>query len=725
MKKLRIIIYMFCWSIVFLFTQANSVSALEIVNTYDGELGITYTSSSTKFKIWSSSASKINVIVEGENPQTIMLTKDSTTNVWTGYGEGDLLGKEYTYIIEYEDDVVYDNVLDPYGKYINENGDKNVIYDGNLIGFEEWYNQVNYLSIKDKNKIIYGLNVYNFTSSDSWGGSTVNKGKLLGLIEEGTKISGYSTGYDYIKNLGVTYIELSSINSSLLPFTVDSETVSGSTVSSGNLELKQLVNKYYLSGIGVILTFDIFDIDDSFIDNLAKIDRNYYINQEGNLDYNKEMTQKYFIDLFSYWVKEYKLSGIKFDNMSSINISLINTITEKLLEINDNIFLYGDGSYETNDENTAGEYNLDKLKNISMINGSFNYSMFGDLINNVDKGILEGNFSNEIIETLKFSFLSSVNNGQIDYTLVKGISYKEDWGNTSSFQLVNYMGMREGLSLYDKFLIGGVSSESIIKQKLILALGTEMNIGGIPYIYSGDEFLMSYYDFTSNVDSNSICANNNCFYKDESKKIIDWGYAYRNDDLVNDVRSLINFRKSNSSIIQTDSKIIKNNVDMYVNNEMNGVVGISRKYPNAYAKDIEEIFVVFNYSNNEFTIDDKTGKGWYGLYKYNDSNRSGDSISLKANSIYIEAKEKQPKINQWITLIIVLGLIGSIYYLNIILNRKLMEKRGYELKDIKKKYRPFMKNVNKATHDVEESIVDEEINIEENPNNNEIDEDNK
>ena len=56
-------------------------------------------------------------------------------------------------------------------------------------------------------------------------------------------------------------------------------------------------------------------------------------------------------------------------------------------------------------------------------------------------------------------------------------------------------------------------------------------------------------------------------------------------------------------------------------------------------------------------------------------------------------KKKQPKINSWITLILVLSVIGLLYYANIVLNRKLVEKKGYDIKQIKKKYRPFIKNI--------------------------------
>jgi len=710
MRINRCIRYVLVLIAAMLFFKYNSVKAEENVITYDGELGYFYTQTQTTFKFYSSSATDVKVVVEGINndrcPNGVCpLTKDST-NVWVGYAPGNLLNKEYTYIVEQENDIIYENVLDPYTKYINQTGDKSVIYDDGIVTFEDWDNQIIPLSIKDKNKIIYGINVNGFTNHVTWTGSNNNKGKLLGLIEENTKYNNYLTGYDYIKSLGITYIELSRIYDVNNPFSIDESIVAGSDYHSGSLEMKHVVNNYYSNNIGVIIEFDYKDFSQKFLNNLKKIDKDIYLNEE-NLNLSNPMVKNYIKDLLVYLVSNYKLAGLKIENMGDYELSFINNVTSKLKEINENIIIYGDGSYENLDETKAGENNLNKLNDIKMLNGSLNYALFGNLKNNNEIGILDGNYEQKIIETLKFTLLSSVDNGEIDYSLVNGVSYKQYWGNSTSYQIVNYMGEKDGLSIYDKLIINNISGQNIIRQKAVLAFGTMMFSGGIPYIYSGNEFLVSYLDI--NNEQNSVCDENAnfCFHKDEKYKTIDWSYAQSNSSTIDAFKALVNYRKSSKTVAQTDAKAIEENVEFYIDDQLQGVLGFTRNYKATYNGDTEKLFVVINYSNQDYTLENMESKGWRGLYTHNNALRDGTNIILKSNSIYSEIKEVQPKFNQWITLIMVVGIIGLIYYFNILLNKRLVEKKGYDITEVKKKYRPFI-NRNKKDDNADNEIENNE-----------------
>jgi pullulanase len=56
--------------------------------------------------------------------------------------------------------------------------------------------------------IIYELHVRDLTTHPSWNGSEENRSKFLGLTEKGTSYEGVSTGFDHIKELGVTHVQL-------------------------------------------------------------------------------------------------------------------------------------------------------------------------------------------------------------------------------------------------------------------------------------------------------------------------------------------------------------------------------------------------------------------------------------------------------------------------------------------------------------------------------------
>ena len=687
MKKVSILMFI-AFAFVSIFFGSESIKASNGVNTYDGDMGYSYTNSMTEFRVWSSSASEIEVVVEGTVNKTAPLIKDSSTNLWYGSIEGDLIGCEYTYTIKYADSTTYEGVLDPYGKYLNASKSKNTIYDNSISLFEEWENIKSPLSIKDKNKIIYGIDIKNFSNSPSWLGDETNRGKLLALNESGVVYNGTAIGFDHVKNLGVTYIEVDEIFSEYNPFIIDSEYVIGVENFSGELEFKQVVSSYYNSYIGVIVSFDFNSLSESLASSLNKIDKEYY-ESATEIDLNKKMIQKYIRDIILYWVEEYKLSGIKIENMSNFDVSFINEISEELMKINEEILIYGDGSYTSLNNLKAGENNLKELNGVGMVNGSLSYALLGDLFSKDEVGILMGNYSDEIKETFKFAMLSSVDNGQINYEKVKGISYKNDWNNETSYKLINYLSERDGLSLYDKLKVYDLFEKNESrKQKIILAYGTLLMAGGIPYIEAGTEFMASYQ--TSDSDG-SVCVSNNaiCFYASSDKKSLDWSRAFSNGSIVETFKSLANFRKNESLYVQAQRNQIKNNVEICF--WENGSMGYVRKYPNAYVRETDKVIAIFNYSNNEYTIGDfDEEKGWKKSYYYNNASRDGSDIVMTPYSIYMAYREKPPKINQGIMLILVIGVIGILYTFNVVLNKKLVEKRGYDIKEISKKYRPFI-----------------------------------
>lgn len=679
-KKIITFLMLFISSIFF---ASEKIKATEEIGIYSGELGYVYSSSSTIFTVWSSSASEIEVVVEGVKTQA--LSKESN-NVWIASVGGDLSGHEYSFNVKYLDGTVHENVLDPYGRYLNADKTRNIIYSDQAISFQDWYDLNGVVQIGEKSKIIYGINIDTFTKSSSWGGISENSGKLLSLNEMGTKYNNTPTGFDHIKNLGVTYIELANLYDNNNPFVVNSNYVSGEYGYSGAIELKEVVRDYKGSNIGVIATFDVNDLSDGLLTTFNKFDSVYYSNV--NIDVSKEMIQKYIKDLIVYWVREYKLSGVKIENMVMFDIEFMNDLSSSLLQINENILIYGDGSYSEPTQNMAGENNLSNLNGVRMQNGSLNYALFGDLQNRDGKGILDGNYSDEIIETLKFTWLSSVDNGDINYSLVKGVSNKGYWGNLYSYQLINYFGERNGLSVYDKLKINNLISTGMVKQKMVLGFGTMMVSGGIPYIEAGNEFLATYQNFDD--DRDSVCISNNmfCFYFKEDDKVLDWSYAYENDTIVDALKSLVNFRKSDIYYIQASAKVLQESVEIYKGEA--GNLGYLRTYENAYVNDVDKVLIMFNYSQDEYMVEGFDEKGWKNSYQYNLSGRENGVIVMKANSIYFESRIKQPKINQWIALIIVLGIIGLIYCANVFLNKKLVEQRGYDIKDINKKYRPFI-----------------------------------
>jgi hypothetical protein len=235
--------------------------------------------------------------------------------------------------------------------------------------------------------------------------------------------------------------------------------------------------------------------------------------------------------------------------------------------------------------------------------------------------------------------------------------------------------------------------------------------GGVPRVESGIEFMASYQNFENR--ENSICTSEEptafCFYTTRENKVLDWSFAYSNKDLITSFKSLVNFRKSDTYFVQEYMMNIKKFVKFYDNNE--GVMGYTFVAPDPFVGDLEKVLVLFNYSNNEYNIEGFGGEGWQKSFQYNLSTKDGDVIKSKANSIYLSYKIMPQKINQWILLAIIIAIIGGLYYFNIVMNKKLVEQKGYDIKDISKKYRPFI-NVRKNRNNIENK--DENVNEENN-----------
>ena len=55
------------------------------------------------------------------------------------------------------------------------------------------------------------------------------------------------------------------------------------------------------------------------------------------------MFRKYMIDTLSFWLKEYKLSGFRFDLMGLHDVETMNAIRNALVKIKKDVLIYGEG----------------------------------------------------------------------------------------------------------------------------------------------------------------------------------------------------------------------------------------------------------------------------------------------------------------------------------------------------------------------------------------------
>ena len=193
----------------FIFSKTQSI--YDSYPVYKGnDLGLTYSSKSSLFRIWAPTAEKAQIIFYntgdgGESTGFLDRSKD-LNGTWSTKTIGDVKGKFYVFRVQISGKWL-NEVPDPYAKAVGVKGKRAMVVDlktTNPLGWEKDKSP----SFKNKtDAILYELQIRDASIASNSG--IKNKGKYLGLTETGTKnAEGLSTGLDHIKELGVTHVHL-------------------------------------------------------------------------------------------------------------------------------------------------------------------------------------------------------------------------------------------------------------------------------------------------------------------------------------------------------------------------------------------------------------------------------------------------------------------------------------------------------------------------------------
>ncbi|MEW8987058.1 MAG: type I pullulanase, partial [Bacillus sp. (in: firmicutes)] len=171
---------------------------------YDGPLGIQYSPERTIFTLWAPTATQCQLKLANTDDAEISQYEMTRMErgIWVITVEGDLEGYHYTYLVCVN--LQWREAVDPYVVAVTANGEQGVIIDLNrtpvvskpLTGFNS-----------PTDAIIYEAHIRDLTIHPNSG--VTDKGLYLGASEKDTFTShGQLTGLSYIKDLGVTHIEL-------------------------------------------------------------------------------------------------------------------------------------------------------------------------------------------------------------------------------------------------------------------------------------------------------------------------------------------------------------------------------------------------------------------------------------------------------------------------------------------------------------------------------------
>ena len=542
---------------------------------YDGDLGALYSAKETTFRVWSPASSKIVLrIYDNGTPTSVSKEKgsDACEEVEMTKGEkgtyettvsGNLEGKYYTYVAfnnKYPDGM---EIVDPYAKAAGVNGLRGMIVDFSKTNPAGW-DKVEPNDEDRKELTVYEMHVADLTSSKTWGGSEANAKKYLGLIEQGTLYeengTSVSTGFDHIKELGVNAVQLlpifdqandetkevfnwgyNPLNYNVLEGQYSSDPYDGYTRIK---EFKEVVKAYSNADIGIIMDVVYNHVNGAERSNFDVLMPGYYFRykNDGSLSNGSgcgnevasenRMVRKFIIDSVCFWLKEYKLSGFRFDLMGLHDIETMNAVVKAAKEINPDVVIYGEpwtGGTTTLDASVqAIQKNANKFEGYGQFNDQMRDALIrGGLHSPTELGWVNGT-------KIGGEDLLAIKNG------INGITYNLAYTIEDEDRTVNYVTCHDNFTLYDRMKAAGVTDEETIKKMCVLANSVVFTSKGTTFMLSGEEFLRSKQ------------GNSNSYNASYEVNELDYSLKIKNLDVFDNYRKLTEFKQEADQLESKD-----------------------------------------------------------------------------------------------------------------------------------------------------------------------------
>ena len=475
---------------------------------------------------------------------------------WTYHTTRDLHGWYYDFDVTVERHT--HRTADPYARGCGVNGNRSMILDLKKTDPAGWA-QDRAPEAKPE-QVIWELHIRDFSWDPAGGFPAADRGKFSALRRTGTTLNNdgkHPTGMDYLKDLGVTHIQLMPVydygsvdeehpqaryNWGYDP--VNYNVPEGSYASDpyhGEVrvrELKEMIQFLHAQGFRVIMdvVYNHTYHADSWLERTVP---GYYYRRKpdgslsngsgcGNeLATEHSMCAKYILDSCLYWASEYHMDGFRFDLMGLMDQQLLESIQTALDA------QYGEGEKLIYGEPwRGGEAHLSRpmvlcdKSNLKRINGRI--GAFCDDTRDAVKGSLMD------INAKGFANGGGMNADRLRQCLI-------GWtGNHGVFQTpdqtITYLSCHDDWTLWDKLVatldetknFSGCDSRVLRANRLAAAIN--FCCQGRPFLLAGEEF-----GRTKGGVKNSYCSASHI-------NQLDWNRAWKNRSLVDYYRGLIGLR---------------------------------------------------------------------------------------------------------------------------------------------------------------------------------------
>jgi pullulanase len=464
--------------------------------------------------------------------------------------------------------------------------------------------------------IVYELHVRDLTTSSTWNGSEENRGKFLGLVEENTTYTSgdvtVTTGFDHIKELGVTDVQLIPIfdhgvidetrlndpsyqqkvfNWGYMPENYNALEGSYSSNPYDGLsrikEFKEAVLKFNQNEIGVIMDVVYNHTGKSADSNFDILVPGYYYRKNGNAFSNgsgcgnetaseRAMMRKFMVDSCLFWAKEYNLSGFRFDLMALHDYETMNVIAEELRKVDPSIIVYGEpwngGSTPLPQSKDAGKTNIKNMPYVGAFNDESRDAIKGSVFTANEGGWLQGTVQNNTVEKIKYGIVGGSSHSDVDFN---------GWHKTP-INIVNYVSAHDNNTLWDKLTLTKINKIDARKKMQKQANAIVLTSQGLSFLHAGVEIARSK-PLNSGFDHNS-------YESPDSVNQIDWSRKVNYIDVFDYYKALINLKKNHSAFNLSTVQEVQQKIS-FINTNNNNVIAYTIKDSNDIYK---EFLIIHN-----------------------------------------------------------------------------------------------------------------------------------
>ena len=538
---------------------------------WHGPLGADYSLAGTRLRLWAPTAQAVTVRLyrrdDGGSSIGPLPLQRNGQGVWSIWLPGDQHGRYYTF------DVTVDGVTrqtgDPYARAAGVNGTRSMIVDLSRTAPSGWQRDTRPV-IPPCRRTVWEVSVRDFSQDPSSGVRPAWRGKFLAFTQQGTTLRGegvHPTCLDYLKNLGVGYVQLMPIfdfgsvdesrpllrqyNWGYDPTNYNIPEGSYSTdPHRGEVrirECKAMIAALHAAGIGVVMdvVYNHMYRTENVLNNTVPY---YFFRQNPDCSLSngsgcgnefaseRLMARRYLIDSVLYWAQEYHIDGFRFDLMGLYDVETMNALRAALDDLpgGRDILLYGEpwqGGASQLHRYEANKANLAMLSDrIGIFCDDTRDAIKGSCFDPRDPGYVEGRPGS-------FWDIGAA---------VAAWCRSDRLPPHAPSQIVNYISAHDNYTLWDKLLLVRYSrpefaaADPAALAQNRLAAGICLTCFGMPFLQAGEEFAR-----TKKGEGNS-------YRSSPALNRLDWDRAGRYYPLVDYYRGLLGLRTAFPRLSSSD-----------------------------------------------------------------------------------------------------------------------------------------------------------------------------